>query len=315
MNDLIDKNIIEWLLDSDVSIQYQVNRDLLKIDRPDLRKRIAKEGWGAKLLSARKNNGHWGLGFYQPKWTSSHYTLLDLKHLCISPSTNSIHETISKIITENKGEDGGINPARTVKESDVCVNGMFLNYATYFETDENALKTIVDFIINQQLSDGGFNCLYNRQGARHSSLHSTVSIIEGIHEYYVRGYNYRLDELLKIEIESREFILKHRLFKSDKTGEIIDQRMTMLSYPPRWRYDILRALDYFQLAGLEYDERMKDALDLLIKKQRNDKKWPVQQKHVGNTHFDMETTGKPSRWNTLRALRVIKHFGFENEIK
>lgn len=312
---MIDKKIMEWLLNSDVSIQYQVNRDLLKIDRLDLRERIANEGWGAKFLSARKDNGHWGLGFYQPKWTSTHYTLLDLKNLSISPTTESIRETILKIINENKGVDGGINPAGSVKESDVCINGMFLNYAAYFKADEDGLKTIVDFIIDQQLPDGGFNCRYNRQGARHSSLHSTLSVIEGIHEYSKNGYNYRLKELLSIEVESREFILNHYLFKSDKTGEIIDHRMTMLSYPSRWRYDILRALDYFQLVGHEYDDRMKDALDLLIKKQRKDKKWPVQQKHVGTTHFDMEITGKPSQWNTLRALRVIKHFGFDNKIR
>lgn len=312
---MIDEKIMNWLLASDVSIQYQVNRDLLKIDRPDLKERIGNEGWGAKFLSARKDNGHWGLGFYQPKWTSTHYTLLDLKNLSISPNIDSIRETISKIINENKGVDGGINPAGSVKESDVCINGMFLNYAAYFKADADGLKTIIDFIIDQQLPDGGFNCRYNRQGARHSSLHSTISVIEGIHEYSKNGYNYRLDELLRIASQSREFILNHHLFKSDKTGEIIDHRMTMLSYPSRWRYDILRALDYFQLVGHEYDDRMKEALDLLIKKQRKDKKWPVQQKHVGKTHFDMEKTGKPSQWNTLRALRVMKHFGFENKIR
>jgi len=312
---MIDQQIIEWLLHSDVSIQYQVNRDLLKIDRSDLRKRIAKEGWGAKLLSLQNDNGDWGQGFYQPKWTSTHYTLLDLKNLNISPNIESIREIILKIINENKGIDGGINPADSVKESDVCINGMFLNYAAYFNTNEDGLKTIVDFIISQQLSDGGFNCRYNRKGAKHSSLHSTISVIEGIHEYSKNGYNYRLNELLTMEKESQEFILEHRLFKSDKTYEVIDHRMTMLSYPSRWRYDVLRALDYFQLVGHAYDKRMRDALDILIKKQRKDKKWPVQHRHVGATHFDMEKTGKPSQWNTLRALRVIKHFGVENEIQ
>lgn len=312
---MIDKEILDWLLAGDVSIQYQVNRDLLKINRPDLRARISKEGWGAKFLSARKNNGHWGLKFYQPKWISTHYTLLDIKHLGIATDTPGMKDLILKIIAENTKPDGGISPAGTIKESDICINGMFLNYATYFEVDERELKTIIDFIISQQLSDGGFNCQFNRKGASHSSLHSTLSVIEGIYEYSQRGYKYRLDELLRIEIDSREFILKHRLFKSDKTGEIIDKRMTRLSYPSRWRYDILRALDYFQFAGVKYDERMKDAIDLLIKKQRKNKKWPVQQKYAGKTHFDMEKTGQPSRWNTLRALRVIKHFGFENRIK
>lgn len=311
---MIDKKIIEWLLDSDVSIQYQVTRDLLKKEDSALRQKIDKEGWGAKLLSLQNDNGHWGSGFYQPKWTSTHYTLLDLKNLNIRDNIDSIYKIISKIIIENKGVDGGINPAGSVKESDVCINGMFLNYASYFNTDQNGLKSVVDFIISQQLSDGGFNCRNNRKGATHSSLHSTISVIEGIHEYFINGYNYRLDELLRIEEQAQEFILMHHLFKSDKTDKVIDHRMTMLSYPCRWRYDILRALDYFQLVGHKYDERMKDALDILIKKQRKNKKWPVQQRHVGATHFEMEKTGQPSKWNTLRALRVLHHFGFEKKI-
>ena len=100
----------------------------------------------------------------------------------------------------------------------------------------------------------------------------------------------------------------HRLYRSDRTGEVIDKRFLMLSYPSRWKYDILRALDYFQLAQVDYDPRMQDFLDVLISKRRNDFKWPVQAKHPGQVHFDMEKTGGPSRWNTLRALRVSRQF-------
>ena len=119
---MIDKEILNWLLAGDVSIQYQVNRDLLKINRPDLRARISKEGWGAKFLSARKNNGHWGLKFYQPKWISTHYTLLDLKHLGIATDTPGMKDLILKIIAENTKPDGGISPAGTIKESDIYVS-------------------------------------------------------------------------------------------------------------------------------------------------------------------------------------------------
>lgn len=111
---MIDNRTIEWLLDSDVSIQHQVYRDLLDIDRPDLKEKITKEGWGARFLSLRLNNGQWGLGFYQPKWTSSHYTLLDLRHLEISTKTIEIKEIIHKIIDKDKGADGGINPSGTI---------------------------------------------------------------------------------------------------------------------------------------------------------------------------------------------------------
>ena len=306
------KELIPWLLEGDVSIQYQVHRDLLSIEKPELQERIANEGWGAKFLCFRKPEGHWGRGFYQVKWISSHYSLLDLKHLNISPNIPEIQESILQIAHNHKSEDGGINPHRDYRGnpvSDVCINGMFLNYACYFEINQDEMKSIVDFIIREQMPDGGFNCNRSRYSAVHSSLHTTISILEGLLEYTKNSYTYRVDELKQIAKESQEFILMHRLFKSDRTGEIINKKFLMLSYPSRWFYDILRALDYFQSAGVDYDPRMQDALDVLTKKRRKDGKWPVQAKHAGKVHFDMEQTGQPSRWNTLRALRVFKHFG------
>lgn len=306
---MIDETIIHWLLEGDVSVQYQVQRDLLGIEKPELQKRIASEGWGARYLKARKANGHWGRGFYQVKWISSHYSILDLKHLNIDPRQPEIRETIAIILREQKSEDGGINPSRQIKESDVCINGMFLNYACYFGIDEASLHSIVDFIISEQMPDGGFNCESTRFHPVHSSLHTTISILEGIHEYFAHGYDYRRPELDRMAAEAREFILQHRLHLSDRTDEIIDKRFLMLSYPSRWKYDILRALDYFQTASIPYDERMQPALNVLNKKRRADGTWPVQAKHPGKVHFDMEQTGSPSRWNTLRALRVLKRYG------
>jgi hypothetical protein len=304
----IDRQLIVWLLEGDVSIQYQVHRDLLATEKPHLRERIATEGWGAQFLSYRKKEGHWGQRFYQPKWISTHYTILDLKNLAISQNNKEIRQSISQVIQSLKGPDGGIFPIGTEKKSDVCVNGMFLNYAAYFREEEENLKSIVDFLLSEHMEDGGFNCNSNTIGAKHSSLHSTISVIEGILEYAKIGYRYRLEELQEAADQSKIFLLQHKLFRSDRTGNIIDKKMLMLSYPSRWKYDILRALDYFQFAGSNYDPRMQDALDILKKKRRKDHKWPVQAKHPGQTHFDMEKTGSPSRWNTLRALRVLKHF-------
>ncbi|MFY9150784.1 MAG: hypothetical protein WAO52_02125 [Prolixibacteraceae bacterium] len=308
---MINDPIIQWLLDGDVSIQYQVYRDLLNIDKPKLQNRIATEGWGQILLSKRQSNGHWGRGFYQPKWISSHYTLLELKNLAISPSVPEIRLTVEKILAEEKSADGGINPSSGTIHSDVCVNGMFLNYASYFTAPETDLKSVIDFLAGQQLGDGGFNCHSNRKGAVHSSLHTTLSVLEGFLEYSRNGYNYRIDDLLRMENESREFILQHHLFKSDKTGRVIDPKMTRFSYPCRWRYDVLKALDYFQDARIPYDNRMDEALELLLKKRNTEQKWLLQAKHPGRTHVEMETPGKAGRWNTLRALRVLKHFNIE----
>lgn len=305
---MINKSIISWLLEGDVSIQYQTYRDLLDQDKPLLRKRIEREGWGAKLLSHRKPDGNWGIRYYQPKWTSTHYTLLDLKNLNISPNQKEIKETLELVFENEKGPDGGICPIGTIQQSDVCVNGMILNFASYFKVKETLLKSIVDFLLAEKMQDGGFNCKSNRGGAIHSSLHSTLSVLEGILEYKKNGYKYRLKELNEAKIESEEFILMHKLFKSDKTGEIINPAFLKLCYPPRWYYDILKAMDYFQSAKRKYDNRMDDAIDVLLKKRTEDGKWKLPSKHPGQTYFDMERAGKPSGWNTLRALRVLRYF-------
>ncbi len=305
---MVNSSIISWLLNSDVSIQYQVHRDLLGKEINSLQKRIETEGWGANFLARRSPNSYWGLGFYQPKWTSTHYTLLDLKNLQFPRNNSDISNTIIRIIDKEKNSDGGINPSGSVSKSDVCINGMFLNYASYFGAKEKSLESVVDFILSQQMTDGGFNCQLNRKGAVHSSLHSTLSVIEGINEYVAHNYNYRHSDLKTAEKESIEFILQHKLYQSHRTGKMINRKMIMLSHPARWRYNILRALDYFKSAGIPYDSRMDDALNILKSKQRLDQKWPVQEKHAGLTHFEMEKTGKASRWNTLIALRVFKHF-------
>ena len=306
----IDDQISAWLLEGDVSIQYQVHRDLLGSELPALKERIAREGWGAQFLAARRENGHWGRDFYQPKWISTHYSLLDIKNLGFPSDHPQMAESVAIILRDRKGADGGINPSATIPQSDVCINGMFLNYACYFGAQETDLRSIVDFVISQHMPDGGFNCRFNRQGAVHSSMHSTISLLEGILEYATNGYQYRLAELEEIAAQAREFLLLHHLFRSHRTGETIDRRMTMLSYPSRWYYDILRALDSFRAAGIAYDPRMGPALDILKSKQRKDGKWPLQARHPGQVHFDMEKPGGPSRWNTLRALRVWKQYEY-----
>lgn len=305
---MIDNKVISWLLEGDVSIQYQIYRDLLGIEKPAIRKTIETEGWGLHFLSCRLPNGHWGRSFYQPKWISSHYTLLDLRNLSISPENKTIKETLKLIFENEKAKDGGLLPIGTNKKSDVCVNGMALNYSSYFQVNEDHLKSIVDFLLSEKMNDGGFNCQSNRKGAVHSSLHSTLSVLEGIQEYENNGYTYRLSELKKAQEESHEFILIHRLFRSHKTGNIINPNFLKLYYPSRWYYDILKAMDYFQFAKVKYDSRMGEAIEIIEKKRTKDGLWKLAANHPGQTHFEMEQPGKPSRWNTLRALRILQHF-------
>ena len=306
------QQIIEWLLKGDISIQYQVHRDLLRNDRKYLQDRIAHEGWGKQFLSRRKPHGHWGQSFYQPKWISSHYTLLDLRNLNLSPENEKVKETIEMILVTCKAKDGGfrLGPSTSV-HSDVCVNGMFLNYAAYFRTDEQRLYPVVDSILNEIMQDGGFNCRTTRSGAIHSSLHTTLSVLEGLVAFQKAGYTYRMNEIQSARRSAEEFVLMHQLFLSDRTGKIIRKDFLRLTYPGRWRYDILRAFDYFQYAKVKWDDRMEAAIQILLKKQNKDSTWNAQAKHPGQVHFEMEKAGKPSRWNTLRAMRVLKHFEIE----
>ncbi len=304
-----EQQIITWLLEGDVSIQYQVHRDLLGNHREDLQKRIAFEGWGKQFLSKRSALGHWGERFYLPKWISTHYTLLDLRNLCLSPDDPIAKETIELTLNTSKAEDGGIRlgPSTSIY-SDVCVNGMFLNYASYFKIDEPRLVPIVDSILNEKMPDGGFNCRTTRSGATHSSLHTTISVLEGLVEFLKAGYTYRKSDILNAGRSAEEFILLHRLFLSDHTGQIIKKEFLKLAYPSRWKYDILRALDYFQYLGRKWDDRMREAINVIRKKRNKDGTWNMQAAHPGQLHFIMEKAGKPSRWNTLRARRVLKHF-------
>jgi hypothetical protein len=306
------KQIPDWLLEGDVSIQYQVCRDLLGVEKKSLQARIASEGWGLKFLSKRKSDGHWGDKFYQPKWTSTHYTLLDLRNLNLPSNNALVKKSIDLVLQNNIAYDGGIQLGpSTSYHSDVCVNGMFLNYASFFKTPEIKLHSMIDCLLNEIMPDGGFNCRTSRSGAKHSSLHSTLSVLEGLTEFQKAGYTYRKDEIKRAINSSIEFILLHQLFLSDRTNQIINESFLKLTYPCRWKYDILRALDYFQYAGIKWENRMKAAIDFLKSKQNNDGTWNMQAAHPGQVHLTMEKAGKPSRWNTLRVLRVFKHFKIE----
>jgi hypothetical protein len=243
--------VINWLLEGDVAIQYQVHRDLLGSERPDLQKRIAQEGWGAQLIGSPQSRWLLERKVLPAQMDLSALYLAGFKNLNIEPDNKLIHQTLQRVFKEEKSEDGGINPANSIAQSDVCVNGMVLNFAAYFNVDEENLKSVIDFLLSQHMPDGGFNCRSNRSGAKHSSMHTTLSVLEGLFEYERNGYTYRLDEVRQAQAAAREFLLMHKLFRSDRTGEIIQERFLRFPYPCRWYYDILRAMDYFQLVRAE----------------------------------------------------------------
>lgn len=299
--------LIDWLLDGDVAIRFQVRRDLLGEERPDLQARITTEGWGARLLASRRPNGDWGDKYYFPKWTCTHYTLCELRRLEFARDHPLARESVALAWERHRSGDGGLAPWGRDR-SDTCVNGMFLGIAAWFGLPEDALRSLVDCLLDDRMPDGGYNCRRRGSGATHSSMHSTISVLEGIQTWLDAGHRYRSEELAASADAAREFLLAHRLFRSHRTGEVIHPSFLRLSFPPRWRYDVLRALDHFGAAGAR-DERLDDALDLLKAKRSRDGRWPMQAKHPGATHFVMEKAGQPSRWNTLRALRVLRRLG------
>ena len=298
---------IQWLLDGDPSIRWQTLRDLLSKE-PSVyeaeRLHTLTEGWGARLLALQSADGKWGGGIYSPKWTSTTYTLLLLRQLGLPPEHSGALRACEHFFFKGMEKDGGINLFKSFHHSETCVNGMILALLAYFHSPDRRIHNILEFLLKEQMPDGGWNC-QRVHGATHASFHTTISVLEGLAEYK-RTYPRSASNLEKAERRGHEFLLAHRLYKSHRTGKIVDPAFTRMHFPPRWHYDYLRALDYFQSICAPKDERMTDAIDLLRSKRRDDGLWVMNTPWAGRVQFQMEETGKPSRWNTLRGMRVLR---------
>lgn len=306
---LVSQDVLDWLLAGDPAIAFQVRRDLLcRAGASALQRRIATEGWGAAFLAARRPDGHWGRGFYQPKWTSTHYTLLDLAQIGLPPDNAAARESVDMVLAAPRGGDGGINFAKSVPVADVCINGMILSYASHFRPEDPRLDEIADYLLARLQPDGGWNCEY-WLGSVRSSLHTTISTLEGLLAFRRTGRRHRVEATERAIRSGGAFILAHHLFRSRRDGAVIDPRFLRLAYPSRWRFDVLRALDFFRNAGWPRDPRMFEAVAILAQKRRPDGRWMLAAPHSGAVHFHMEKAGEPSRWNTLRALRVLASYG------
>jgi hypothetical protein len=300
--------IVHWLISGDPCVRWQVQRDLIG-EPPEIyaktRKKSEKEGWGNRLLEHQDTVGTWGGGFYSPKWISTHYTLICLSRLGIPQDNLQALKGCQVYLDRMFYEpDGGMNISASYDYSETCVTGMTLNFVAYFNYTDSRVKRLVDYLIKQQMPDGGWNCeSYN--GATHSSFHTTISVLEGLLSFQVNSPRHS-QIITDARLRAHEFLLQHKLFRSHRTGEIVQDRMTRFPFPPRWFYDVLRSLDYFQAAGADHDPRFQDAIDLLIKKQNKGQTWPNYRGPSGLTYFDFEPGAKPGRMNTLRALRVLK---------
>jgi hypothetical protein len=309
-------SVIQWLLDGDPSIRWQTQRDLIGSKKHVFereRRKVARAGWGARLLARQDLKGAWAggaspdSGLYSPKWTSTTYTMLLLRDLGLPADNRQARKACTLLLDHGLQPDGGISYgtwAKWARKGETCITGMVLSILSYFSYDDARLDTIARHLLEEQMPDGGWNCQRPR-GATHASVHTTISALEGLRFYEMhRGHDAR--KVRAAQLRGREFLLAHRLFRSHRTGKIIKPEFLRFSFPPRWHYDVLRALDHFQTVNAPRDPRLTDAIDIVLRSRRADGRWPLQHVHHGRTFFELERVGEPSRWNTLRALRVLK---------
>jgi len=309
-------NAIEWLLEGDPAIRWQVLRDLVAATESKVageRAKVASEGWSARLLAKQDPAGTWAggatpdAGLYTPKWISTTYTLLLLRDFGLSPKNRQVAKACRLLLEHGLQRDGGVNYGTWAKwtgRGETCVTGMVLSILSYFQYDDDRLEIIAKHLLAQQMPDGGWNCRWPN-GATHASVHTTISVLEGLRLYEMNCCS-KLKEISAAQQRGREFLLVHRLFRSHRTGQIIKPIFLRFSFPPRWHYDVLRALDFFQAVNAPRDERLSEAIELVRQKQGKDGRWLLENTYKGKTYFELEQVGSPSRWNTLRSLRVLK---------
>ena len=309
--------VLDWLLDSDPAIRWQALRDL--VHTPDEvvaaeRARVATEGWGARLLALQGDDGQWAGGACFPAqslnwrkenqgqpWTSTLPTLQLLRDFGLDPRTDRVRRAVALVRDHCRWEHAG-QPFFS-GEVEPCINGRTVALGAYFGQEVDGL---VARLLGEQLEDGGWNC-EAENGSVRSSFATTINVLEGLLEYERAQGDPA--EIIAARRRGEEYLLERRLMRRKSTGEIVDPAWLRFSFPTRWHYDVLRALDYFRSVGGEPDPRMEEAIDLLRSKRQPDGAWLLEHTHPGKVHFALEDgDGRPSRWNTLRALRVLSWY-------
>ena len=303
----------DWLLDSDPSIRWQVMRDLTH-EPPDVvaaeRSRVATEGWGARLLALQAPDGLWGGKAWSHEWTDTFHVLELLRRFGLHPENEQARRAVGLVrehVTWGDGADWQ-NPwnGNGFFEGEVepCINGNVVSTGSYFGVD---MTPLVDRLLGEQLPDGGWNCEVEN-GATVSSFGTTINVLEGLLEHErTTGGSQRVGEARR---RGEEYMLERRLFRRKSTGEVIDPSWLKFSFPTWYHYDVLRGLDYLRDAEVTRDDRIAEAIGVVESNRDPDGRWPLQNVHEGESHFEMEDgEGEPSRWNTLRALRVLDWFG------
>jgi hypothetical protein len=303
-----EESVIDWLLEGDPAIRWQVMRDLL--DEPAEtwqreRRRVVRSGWVARLLRFRGPDGEWPKG----RWTDAPWTPLLLVACGLPEGHPAGRRPMERLLGRFMPTAESVDGAFLLKRVDLCHLGFWLGLGTHFLRDDPRLPPLGEAVLSAQLEDGGWNChVRNRPGTTHSSFHTTFNVLENLRIAAAQGIVPK-QTFRAAEARAAEFMLAHRLYRSDRTGEVISERFTHLTYPWHWHYTFLRGLDYLRLTPAIADERLTDSIDLLLEKRKSNGRWPLQKRIPGTLLVEMEKPGQDSRWNTLRALRVLRMRG------
>lgn len=310
------KSVIDWLLDSDPSIRWQVMQDLLDAPVDNVAKeraKVATEGWGAQLLALQGTDGKWAGTAWNHGWNSTMHVLWLLQHLGLNPTSTEAQHALRLVREHVTWQDSGPpecdNNPFFIGEIEPCINGQVATAGAYFGED---VSGIINRLMNEQLSDGGWNC-EAENGSTRSSFNTTICVLEALLAYEkMNGENQKVTEA---RLRGQEYILERQLFKRKSTGEVIEKDRkggnlwANFAFPTWWRYDILRGLEHLRNANVTPDDRIADAIEVVLSKRNNDGKWLLDVQYPGIMPVEInEGEGKSSRWNTLRALRVLKWY-------
>ena len=298
---------VHWLLDSDPAIRWQVMRDLTGEAANTIaaeRARVATEGWVAQLLARQSPDGSWPGG----QWDLvTLWSLVVLKDLGLDPVSKQARKMFDRVAKGLVYKPLNNRPF-LYGETEPCINGRILGIGAYFKEPDDvpgALDALADQLMGEQLEDGGWNCEAPR--SRRSSFHTTICVLEGLLEYERAGR--KAAAITKARKRAENYLLERRMLRSLRTGEVINKRWLRFSFPTFWHYDVLRGLDYLRNAGIKPDARVSEAIQIVIKRRHQNGRWPLNLLHPEYIPVEMETgVGSPSRWNTLRALRVLRWY-------
>jgi hypothetical protein len=301
----VTDTVIDWLCAGDPAIRWQTERDLL--DAPEStwsssRRAIESKGWGKRILDHQDPPGTWGGGLYSPKWTSTTYTLLLLTRFGLANDDQRARNGCAQLLDRATWVGGGVSYWKTHTYPELCVNAMVLAVCSYFALDDDRIDDMARMLVDASLEGGGWNCR-DRHGDTHPSFHTTISVLEGLAHWSALRSS---AEAAPAMADAHEMLLVHGLYRSHRTGEVIDRTWEQAHFPPRWHYDILRGLDHMRAVGVEPDPRAHDAVNVVLRARTMDGRWPKGSQYGGEVFFPLEPGRVRGRWNTLRALRVLR---------